>query len=147
MPDKGTARQCDPIEKKYQADPGAPAKRDRNVNVIVWPPRFVGDEYGQSKHQTQNGSNRLGGVPIRFKAIASGLEYSFLAVKLDGTVVGWGQNSYGAATVPPDLTNVIAVSEEYYSSLALKSDGTIAAWGYNSDGQLMLPSGLSNVVS
>src|SRR4051794_33536984 len=47
----------------------------------------------------------------RFKAIASGTEYTFLAVKEDGTVIGWGQNGYHGATVPQGLSNVIAVSE------------------------------------
>src|SRR5207253_10320896 len=47
----------------------------------------------------------------RFKAIASGFEYTFLAVKMDGTVVAWGLNSYGAASVPPGLSNVIAIAE------------------------------------
>src|SRR5204863_862308 len=82
----------------------------------------------------------------RFKAIASGFEYTFLAVKMDGTVVAWGLNSYGAATVPPGLSNVVAISEADHS-LALKSDGTVLAWGDNSEGQLAVPVGLSNVIA
>src|SRR5437667_5582436 len=80
----------------------------------------------------------------RFKAIASGDEYTFLALKTDGTVVAWGQNSYGAASVPPGLSNVVAISQSSHS-LALKSDGTVAAWGQNSEAQLAIPAGLSNV--
>src|SRR5437667_268409 len=82
----------------------------------------------------------------RFKAIASGSEYTFLAVKSDGTVVAWGQNSYGSATVPPGLSDVVAVSEASHS-LALKSDGTVVAWGDNSYGQAAVPVGLSNVIA
>jgi alpha-tubulin suppressor-like RCC1 family protein len=81
-----------------------------------------------------------------FKAIASGDDYTFLAVKVDGTVVGWGQNFYGEAAPPPGLSNVVAISEADYS-LALRSDGTVAAWGDNSRGQLAVPTGLSNVVA
>jgi alpha-tubulin suppressor-like RCC1 family protein len=82
----------------------------------------------------------------RFKAIASGFEYTFLAVREDGTVIAWGQNSYGEATVPLGLSNVVTVAEATHS-VALKSDGTVAVWGDNHDGQLALPAGLSNLVA
>src|SRR4051812_12703761 len=82
----------------------------------------------------------------RFKAIASGTEYTFLALKTDGTIIAWGQNSYGAATIPPGLSNVGAISEASHS-VALRADGTVVVWGSNRDGQLAVPAGLSNVVS
>src|SRR5436305_1986713 len=80
----------------------------------------------QSGSVVQWGSYVLPSVEpgTRFKAIASGFEYTFLALKMDGTVVAWGLNSYGAASVPPGLSNVIAISEADHS-LALKSDGTV----------------------
>ena len=46
-----------------------------------------------------------------------------------GTVVGWGDNSYGQATVPGGLANVTAVAGGPYHSLALKSDIAGAACG------------------
>jgi alpha-tubulin suppressor-like RCC1 family protein len=82
----------------------------------------------------------------RFKAIASGFDYTFLAVKMDGTVVGWGRNGYGEASPPPGLSNVVAIAEATHS-VALKSDGSVSAWGDNSMGQLGVPLGLSNVVA
>ena len=64
-----------------------------------------------------------------------------------GTVVGWGDNSYGQATVPGGLANVTAIAGGRYHSLALKSDGTVAAWGDNTGGQSTVPTGLANVIA
>jgi WD40 repeat protein len=69
--------------------------------------------------------------------IAAGARHS-LAAKSDGTVVAWGANETNQATVPPGLSNVIAVAangafdNDAQFSVALKSDGTVAVWGYDS---------------
>lgn len=60
-------------------------------------------------------------------AIAAG-RYHSLALKSDGTIVGWGDNSSGQAT-PPAGNNYIAIAAGYYHSIALKSDGSIVKWG------------------
>jgi YD repeat-containing protein len=70
-----------------------------------------------------------------------------LALLSDGTVVAWGDNSYGqfgdgtytssAAPVPvPGLSGVVSIAAGHYHSLAILSDGTARAWGYNANGQL-----------
>jgi hypothetical protein len=51
-------------------------------------------------------------------AIAAGGGHS-LALKTDGTVVGWGHDGDGQATVPAGLTGVTAIAAGYYHSLAL----------------------------
>jgi len=51
-------------------------------------------------------------------AIACGFSHN-LALKADGTVVAWGLNSDGQATVPPDVTDATAVAAGQYHSLAL----------------------------
>ena len=48
-----------------------------------------------------------------------------LALKADGTVVAWGANGSGQATVPNGLCNVIAVSAGGLFSMALESNGTV----------------------
>ena len=73
-------------------------------------------------------------------AVAGGHGHS-LALKLNGTVVSWGDNA-GQATVPPDLTNAVAIAANGSYSLALKGDGSIAAWG----GQMPPPNGLGSVI-
>jgi hypothetical protein len=52
-----------------------------------------------------------------------------LALKADGTVVGWGLNDFGQATPPADLKDVVAISGGGAYSMALKADGTVVAWG------------------
>lgn len=61
-----------------------------------------------------------------------------------GTVVAWGNNQYGQANPPPDLTNVVAIAAGELFGLALRADGTVAAWG-RSDGT-NVPSGLNGVI-
>ncbi|MCI0674091.1 MAG: hypothetical protein L0Y64_26895, partial [Myxococcaceae bacterium] len=73
-----------------------------------------------------------------------------LALKADGTVVAWGLNFQGQATVPPGLSDVVAIAAGHGHSLALKADGTVVSWGNNSDGPFgpaTVPSGLSDVVA
>jgi hypothetical protein len=79
-------------------------------------------------------------------AIAGGYDHS-LALKRDGTVVGWGRNDSGQATPRLGLTNVAAIAAGYRFSLALKRDGTVVGWGVNDSGQATPPLGLSNVVA
>jgi alpha-tubulin suppressor-like RCC1 family protein len=79
-------------------------------------------------------------------AITSGTEFG-LALKRDGRVVAWGQDSYGETAVPKGLNNVTAISADGSLCLALKSDGTVVAWGDNGIGQTSVPIGLSNVVA
>lgn len=52
-----------------------------------------------------------------------------LALKANGTVVAWGRNTAGQATVPTGLTNVVQVVAGYDFSAAVKANGTVATWG------------------
>jgi len=64
-----------------------------------------------------------------------------------GTVVAWGNNSYGETTVPDGLTSVTAIAAAGTDAVALKSNGTVVAWGNNEFGQASVPAGLSGVVA
>ncbi len=85
-------------------------------------------------------------------AIATGRQFS-LALKADGRVFAWGENTDGILGVGSEetqirrpmpvldaegnaLTNVIAIAAGSYHSMALKSDGTVWCWGKNEYGQL-----------
>ncbi len=88
-------------------------------------------------------------------AIAAGGLHN-LALRADGTISGWGDNSKGQINVPPGLTNAVAIAAGDYHSLALRADGTVAVWGAYADDRLInspvffsaaaLP-GLTNVVA
>jgi alpha-tubulin suppressor-like RCC1 family protein len=87
-----------------------------------------------------------------------------LALRKDGTVVGWGSNRFGEATGVPTsafphyssgvvviagqpLANVTAIAADTKFSLALKRDGTVVAWGYKGFHQTDVPAGLAGVVA
>ena len=83
-------------------------------------------------------------MPVQ--AIAAGRNHN-LAVLTNGTVVAWGDNSFGQSSPPPNLSNVVAVTAGYLHSVALCSNGTVVAWGDNTFGQTNVSLGLSNVVA
>jgi alpha-tubulin suppressor-like RCC1 family protein len=62
-------------------------------------------------------------------------------------IVGWGDSSFGQATLPADLTDVTAIAVGELHCLALRKDGTVIAWGNNFYGQTNLPAGLTNVTA
>ncbi len=103
------------------------------------------------------GSNTYGqtNVPViatDVVAIAAGGSHS-LALRADGTVVGWGLNSLGQATGIPTtsgfphsssggvtlagqpLTGVVAIAAGSSHSLALRADGTVVGWGITGAGR------------
>lgn len=80
-------------------------------------------------------------------AVAAGNDHS-LALKSDGTVIGWGGNNYGQTTIPHGLSGVVAVAAGGDHSLAVKSDGTVVGWGGDRFyGAATIPDGLSGVIA
>ena len=79
-------------------------------------------------------------------AIAAGGAYS-LVLQKGGTVIGWGDNTYGQSAIPAGLSGVIAISAGGDIGSALKSDGTVIVWGNNPNGQTTVPAGLSGVTA
>ncbi len=95
-----------------------------------------------------------GGAGFLDGVVAVGAGYRFsVALKSDGTVWAWGDNSYGQlgtgttepSTVPVQvrdtsgtgfLHDVVAISVGCLHCLALLSDGTLLAWGSNRQGCL-----------
>ena len=79
-------------------------------------------------------------------AISTAADHS-LALRSDGTVIGWGNDFDAQCTVPQGLNNAVAIAAGTFFSLALKSDGTVVAWGDNQFGQAHVPPALNNVIS
>ncbi|MCK4658874.1 MAG: thrombospondin type 3 repeat-containing protein [Phycisphaerae bacterium] len=69
---------------------------------------------------------------IDFVAIAVGVEHS-LALKADGSIVGWGSNEVGQLDLPGG-NDFTAISANWHN-LALRADGSIAGWGDDYYGQ------------
>jgi RHS repeat-associated protein len=106
-----------------------------------------------SAGQLGNGSTRNSSTPVQVSGltnvvqIANGDKYFGEALKSDGTVWTWGDNSNGelgngnhtASSVPikvSSLSGITEVSGGYRHSVVLKSDGTVWTWGENSQGDL-----------
>ncbi len=80
-------------------------------------------------------------------SIAGGTGHS-LAIKSDGTLLSWGEDSNGqlgddeplvnksTPVAISDTKNIVAIAAGYTHSLALQSDGTLLSWGRDNDGQL-----------
>ncbi|HEX9062301.1 MAG TPA: X2-like carbohydrate binding domain-containing protein, partial [Clostridia bacterium] len=79
-----------------------------------------------------------------YKAVAAG-EHFTVALKQDGTVVAWGDNSCGQCDVPKGLTGVKQIAAGFLHVVALKEDGTVVAWGCNNESQCNVPEGLKGV--
>jgi hypothetical protein len=79
-------------------------------------------------------------------AISANNNYN-LALKSDGTVVGWGDNRNGQTPIPAGLNGVTAIAAGAGHSLALKTDDTVVGWGYNGNGQTTIPVGLNGVTA
>ncbi|WP_308797493.1 hypothetical protein [Agromyces silvae] len=73
-------------------------------------------------------------------SINRSLPLTALALKTDGTVIGWGNNANDMATPPPAAQSGvegIAVGSTF--SMVLKADGSVVAWGATSAGQTPAP--------
>ncbi|MBO4368380.1 MAG: hypothetical protein J5859_06675 [Clostridia bacterium] len=78
--------------------------------------------------------------------IASGYDY-IMALQADGTLCGWGRNSYGQVgsgtykdpcvmAIQPVLKDIVAVDAGKEHTAAAAADGTLYIWGANHESQL-----------
>ncbi|MHC4344993.1 MAG: hypothetical protein ACYSUP_09945 [Planctomycetota bacterium] len=75
----------------------------------------------------------------RYVGFSAGAWHS-LAIKTDGSLVGWGRNDSNQTDVP-DGNGFIAVAAGGAHSLALRTDGSIEGWGRDDYGQATPPDG------
>ena len=146
-----------PVQVEGLTDVAAVSAGDRHTVALkedgtVW--AWGGNNYGQLGDGSRTDSN----VPVQVEdenldgviAIAAGPNHT-VALKNDGTVWAWGDNTYGIlgdgtttqSNVPvkaEDITGVVAVAaggkDNECHTVALKEDGTVWAWGNNISGQL-----------
>ena len=53
-----------------------------------------------------------------------------LALKSDGTIVGWGADDFGETVPPGNIGPVTAIATGYWHSVALKQNGQVVTWGW-----------------
>jgi hypothetical protein len=70
-----------------------------------------------------------------FVQVAGGAYFS-LALRDDGSIVSWGDDSHGQVSDTPAGTDFVQVAGGAYFSLALRDDGSIVSWGDDGDGQV-----------
>ncbi|HAM72153.1 MAG TPA: hypothetical protein DCM86_10965 [Verrucomicrobiales bacterium] len=105
---------------------------------------------GWGETQAWNGV-RLVGIPppaglSGLRALAAGAFHG-LALRSNGVVWAWGDNSHGEAVPPPGLSGVVGVAAGDGFSLAVVSGGKVVAWGRQDENQTSVPAGLTGVVS
>jgi alpha-tubulin suppressor-like RCC1 family protein len=131
--------------------------------VVGWGNNLAGQATGIAVGSYSTGTVTITGqVLSNAVAVSAGKNHS-LALKSDGTVVGWGDNDSGRAigveAEAPYLTNglvmidgqmlsnVVAVSAYQYS-LALRRDGTPVVWGRDGSGKpIVIPADFNNALS
>ncbi len=103
-----------------------------------------GDVIGQLGDGTATDSHLPGQVGAGWASVATGAGHT-VALKADGSLWGWGDNSYGqlgdgSTTRRPYRVKIgsgwAAVAVGSNHTVALRSDGTLWTWGDNSHGQL-----------
>lgn len=112
-------------------DPFDPDPNDPNaIAVSVICPGFEIAAWGRDDYDQVND------VPNGpdFIVVAAGKRHC-LAIKVDGSLVGWGYNNHGECDVPAgnDYVNIAA---GVWHSIALKSDGSIVVWGDDGSSQI-----------
>jgi len=69
-----------------------------------------------------------------FIAVAAG-KWHCLALKSDGSLVGWGYDNHGECNVPAG-NDYVDISAGAWHSIALKSDGSVVVWGSDNLNQI-----------
>ena len=101
----------------------------KDGTVVGWGRNRDGQATGvpiRSFPSETNGLVRLGGrVLSNVVAIAAGGDFS-LALKSDGSVIGWGDNSFHQIETPVGLSNVVAIAAGNQFCLAITTNKAVA---------------------
>ena len=86
--------------------------------------------------QTSFGLRKIGRFQYEPKrGVKSAGYFHSMALREDGTVIVWGDSTYGQGNTPEELIDVTSIDAGGYHNVALKADGSVIAWGRNNYGQ------------
>jgi alpha-tubulin suppressor-like RCC1 family protein len=128
-------------------------------SVFAWGDNEFGNFGVPTPHPSEYSPVQVTGLS-GVKQVAAGFEDG-LALRSNGTVMGWGANAHGAVgdgTTTPrptpvpvsGLSGVVAIAQRQQHSLALLSNGTVMTWGQTTGADQLTPvavPGLSGVVA
>jgi alpha-tubulin suppressor-like RCC1 family protein len=144
--DSAMAIRTDPIRR----DPIRGLPPTGGTSVWTWGSNDAGQlgDGTYSSHLVPERVTGIGAPGVAGIAVGDGFE---LALGTDGSVWGWGADSFGQLGIGPQLTTftrpvqaiaagsgIIQLAAGVTHALALRSNGTVLAWGKNSYGELGL---------
>jgi alpha-tubulin suppressor-like RCC1 family protein len=104
----------------------------RDGTVFGWGFNSAGQATGSATSHTGGGANKSSGLVTltgqtltNVAAIAACKDFS-LALKRDGTLVGWGSNESRGRDIPAGLSNVIAIAASEFYCLAITTNAAVA---------------------
>ncbi len=117
-----------------------------NGTLWAWGNNFFGQMgNGQAGFDNYINDPAMIGTDTDWAYVCAGNVSSF-ALKTDGSLWGWGNNSIGQLGIGSNVNmlvptkigeaSYITVTSGYYNTFAIRNDGTLWAWGYNNIGQL-----------
>lgn len=100
------------------------------------------NEHGECNVPAGNDYSRVfaGGYHIEDMFEFRYYECNSIALKNNGEVVTWGDNTYGQLNLPQG-NDFVKVESGYGSNVVLRADSTLVAWGSNDYGECNVPSG------
>jgi len=74
-------------------------------------------------------------------------EEFYLALRANGTIVAWGENTWGQCDVPPGYADFVAIAAGGAHSLGLRANGSVVAWGRPDGGACDVPEPNSDFIA
>lgn len=124
---------------------GKPVVGQTNVNLVVH--GVLPEESGIYRLEAYlDATNRIQ-TSRNLKVEVLQFSRTFLPQRTVGTVIAWGDSTFGQTAVPSGIGPVTAVAAGFGHSMALRTNGTVVAWGLDSQGQIRVPTNLTGVVA
>ena len=136
---------CNTLVRQVVAGPDYAAILLNDHSVLAWRQPNTSYRFGQMTIPVSLQTSFEPNDPLRVVTLAAGGSH-MLALRANGTVVAWGNNTSGQTTIPVGLSGVVHIAAGQSHSVALLNTGRVIAWGDNSFGQLNVPN-MENVVN